>query len=87
VDLRARFASSLQAARGLWALQTARAATATAYAAVFAPLWVPASLLALLLLYRLWRRRRVLAAGLRALAAWVAAQRAHRDERRGLLGQ
>lgn len=62
----------------------ARAATASAYAVVYAPFWVPLLLIAALLLALLWRQRRVIgqrlmsvavaaAAGLVRLDAWLRA--------------
>ena len=73
VDLAGRYRSAAAQARGLWGAQAARAATATAYAAVFAPLWLPAVLLAFLLLFWFWRSRRWIAGQLLALAGRLLA--------------
>ena len=82
VDIAGRFRSAAAQAHALWRAQAARAATAAAYGAVFAPLWVPLLVLALLLLVWLWHRRRELAAGItRLLSSTVGWLRARWDAR------
>ena len=56
------FAQSATLARSARDRTVARAATASAYAVVYAPFWVPAFVVALLLLTVLWRKRRQIGA-------------------------
>lgn len=58
IDLKKWFAASLVRARTEASRQLARAATAGAYALVFAPVWVPGVVLFWLVLWLLWRMRR-----------------------------
>ena len=64
VNLAAWFGQAEALARGTLERLLARGATAAAYSLVYAPLWLPAMLILLLLLRALWRRRGALAGGL-----------------------
>jgi hypothetical protein len=73
IDLAQRFASAVRLAHTGANHQMARGATAGAYALVYAPLWGPALLAAILLLRWAWKRRRTLSAALsRMLASTIA---------------
>jgi hypothetical protein len=57
VDIKQRYAASLARARVVASQQLARASTAGAYALIYAPVWAPALVLVLLILWLIWRRR------------------------------
>lgn len=80
LDLGAWFGRARGLALASWERQLARGATASAYALVFAPLWLPALIVGGLLLRLLWRRRaRIADAALQAvrrLVEWITLARA-----------
>ena len=69
IDLTQRFAGAAGLARNGLNHQMARVATAGAYVLVYAPIWVPALIIALLLLRWAWMRRREIIDGATSLLA------------------
>jgi hypothetical protein len=72
INVKERFAASLNRAHDEANQQLARASTAGAYLLVFAPVWAPALLIALVALWLIWRmRQRIFAWVLRTIALLI----------------